>query len=199
MKRSEKCVNSKIKHTFFKNDSLVFQFENLNVYQNGENHVGPWHVYTNPHEPNLCANLSFSRYIFTYLQLLVEVSPLFEWTNQYARYAKLLMTLIKDNMDELMTMGVGEGGFGTHSLRRGGATIFAAEYTFFPPTVLICIFTGWDIGGVKYKIFQGMYRVSIFWPVLLWVGPSIAYLFSLSSLFWLQLIWQSWWDKDKKV
>ena len=39
----------------------------------------------------------------------MEGSPLFGGTNQYASYSKMFMTLVKDNMDELKTMGVGEG------------------------------------------------------------------------------------------
>ena len=53
----------------------------------------------------------------------MEGSPLFRGLNQYARYSKLFMTLVKDNMDELNTMGVGAEGIGTHSFRKGVATM----------------------------------------------------------------------------
>ena len=69
--------------------------------------MGPWHIHANPHDPNLCSHLSLARYIFTYAQLLVGGSPLFEGFNQYARHEKCFMTLVKDNMDDLKTMEVG--------------------------------------------------------------------------------------------
>ena len=79
----------------------------------------PWNVYANPHEPHLYAHMSLYRYIFTYIQLLVEGSPLFEGLNQYARHEKLFMTLVKENMDELNTIGVLGGGYWYTLLQEG--------------------------------------------------------------------------------
>ena len=45
MKRAENCVNCKVNHIYFKNDSLVFSFAKSKGHQKGEKHVGPWHVY----------------------------------------------------------------------------------------------------------------------------------------------------------
>ena len=45
----------------------------------------------------------------------MESSTLFEGYNQYIRNPKLFVTFLKDNMDDLKTMGVGEGGLDTNS------------------------------------------------------------------------------------
>ena len=78
MKRSKNCDDAKINYIFFKNYSLVFLFVKPKGHKNGVNHVGPWWEYANPHETRLCAHLLLARYNFTYPQLLVEVSSLFE-------------------------------------------------------------------------------------------------------------------------
>ena len=82
-------------------------------------------MYANPHEPHLCAHLSLARYMFNYSQLLLEGGTLFKGTNQYVRYSKMFMALIKDNMDEINTMGEGEGDLGNHSCSKGVVTMVA--------------------------------------------------------------------------
>ena len=68
-------------------------------------------------------------YNFTHPQLLVEFSPLFEGSNQYFRYEKLFMTLVKDNVYELKNMGVGDACIVTNSYRKGVATMVVAGCT----------------------------------------------------------------------
>ena len=74
MKRAENCVDNKINHITIRNDALVFHFAKSKGHQNGEEHVGPWHLYANPEHPHICVVLSLARYIFTYPQLLKEDS-----------------------------------------------------------------------------------------------------------------------------
>ena len=105
-KRAENCVDTKINHIFFNNESLVFQFAKSKGHQNVEKYVGPYNVYATPHKPHLCYDLSLARYIFTYPQLIMEGNTLFEWKNQYARYAELFMKLVKESMDDMNTMGM---------------------------------------------------------------------------------------------
>ena len=81
MKRVENCVVCKINHITIRNDALVFQFAKFKRHQNGEEHVGPWHLYTNPEHPHLCVVLSLTRYLFTYPQLLKDDSLLFQGTS----------------------------------------------------------------------------------------------------------------------
>ena len=66
MKRAENCVNVKINHIHFEDDSLVFQFAKSKGHQGGEEHVGPWHLYANPLEPEICPVLALARYLFAF-------------------------------------------------------------------------------------------------------------------------------------
>ena len=154
MKRAENCVDCKINHITIRNDALVFQFAKSKGHQNGEEHVGPWHLYANPENPHICVVLSLARYLFTYPQLLKEDSSLFQGTSQYNRYAKLFLQLIADNRIELQQLGVEEGDLGTHSCRKGVATMVAAGCTVSPPIVSICVRAGWVMGGVKDRYLK---------------------------------------------
>ena len=62
MKRAENCVNCKINHISFQNDCLVFEFAKSKSHQRGKKHIGPWHVYANPHKPWCCPILGSARY-----------------------------------------------------------------------------------------------------------------------------------------
>ena len=154
MKRAENCVDCKISHITVKSDCLVFQFAKSKGHQNGEEHVGPWHVYANPLEPHLCVVLSLARYLFTYPQLLLNNTALFQGTSQYNRYAKLFSNMLKENEEELKNMGVEPGDLGTHSCRKGVGTMVAAGCTVSPPIVSICVRAGWAMGGVKDKYLK---------------------------------------------
>ena len=154
MKRAENCVDCKINHITMRNDSLVFQFAKSKGHQNGEEHVGPWHLYANPETPHLCVVLSLARYLFTYPQLLKEDASLFQGTSQYNRYAKLFLQMIADNKSELELLGVEEGDLRTHSCRKGVATMVAAGCTVSPPIVSICVRAGWVMGGVKDRYLK---------------------------------------------
>ena len=154
MKRAENCVDCKITHITIRNDALVFAFAKSKGHQNGEEHVGPWHVYANPEEPHLCVVLALSRYLFTCPQLLKEDASLFQGTSQYNRYSKLFLGVISDNKEELQMLGIEEGGLGTHSCRKGVATMVAAGCTVSPPIVSICIRAGWVMGGVKDRYLK---------------------------------------------
>ena len=59
--------------------------------------------------------------------------------------------LIKDNLEELNLLGINIGDLGTHSLRKGVATLIAAGCTVSPPITAICIRVGWAMGGVKER------------------------------------------------
>ena len=157
MKRAENVVDAKIIHTTFKNDSLVFQFAKSKMHKNGEYHVGTWHIYANPHDPHLFPVLELARYLFTYLEMLVNNISLFQGKSQYHQYSRMFLLLIKDHLEHLKTLGVKEGYIGTHSCRKVVATMVAARYTVYPPIVSICIKAGWVVGGVKDKYLKREY------------------------------------------
>jgi len=154
MKRAENVDGAKINHISFKDDALVFEFAKSKGDQTGDPH-GPWHVYANPLKPWMCPVLSLARYLFCYPERMLTDMPLFEGTNQYARYSTRFMQLIRqpDVVKDLKDMVVGfePEDLGTHSSRKGVATMVASGCTVGPPIVSLCIRAGWSLGGVKDK------------------------------------------------
>ena len=75
--------------------------------------------------------------ILIYPHLFVEGSILVEGTNKYDRYSKLFITLVKDIMDDLKTMGEGYRGIGTDSCWKGVASMVASGCNVSPPIVSI--------------------------------------------------------------
>jgi len=152
MKRAENSVNCKINHITFQNDCLVFEFAKSKSNQRGENHVGPWHVYyANPHQPWCCPVLSLARYLFSYPDVLKGDMPLFDGTSQYTRYHYLFSNLLHSLESELFDLGFLPGDLGTHSCRKGVATLIASGSTVCPPIMSLCIRAGWTMGGMKDK------------------------------------------------
>jgi len=153
MKRAENCVNCKINHITFRNDCLVFEFAKSKSNQRGENHVGPWHVYANPHQPWCCPVLSLARYLFSYPEVLKGDMPLFHGTSSYTRYHNLFSNLLHSLESELFDLGFYLEILGTHSCRKGVATLIASGSRVRPPITSLCIRAGWAMGGMKDKYF----------------------------------------------
>ena len=152
MKRAENVVGAKINHIKFIDDCLVFEFAKSKGNQTGEPH-GPWHVYANPLKPWICPVLSLARYLLCYPDVLRGDVPLFEGTNQYARYSARFMQLINEpeTKKDLNELGFEPEDLGTHSARKGVGTMVAAGCTVSPPIVSFCLRAGWSLGGVKDK------------------------------------------------
>ena len=157
MKRVKNYADTKIIHITFKNNSLVFQFAKSKWHQNGKDHVGSWHIYTNPHGPHIFPVLELARYLFTHPELLVNKTSLFQGKSQYNWYSRMFILLIKENMEQLKTLGVEEGNIGTHSRRKGVTTMFDTGCTVSPPIASICIIAGWVMGRVKGKCLKRKY------------------------------------------
>jgi phage-related protein len=154
MKRAENCVDLKLEHVKMEGDSMVFEFAKSKGAQGGEEHVGPWHVYANPLEPSKCPVLAFARYLFTFPDCIKTNASVFAGKSQYERYSKLFQGIIKKYESELKELGVGPGDLGTHSCRKGVATMVAGGCTVSPPIISLCIRAGWKMGGVKEKYLK---------------------------------------------
>ena len=151
MKRAENCVHAQIEHIYFLHDSLVFEFAKGKTFQKGEKGRGPWHVYANPMKPWLCPVLALARYLLCYPDVLQGGVPLFEGANQYRRYNTRFLNLLDECKDDLKIFGFDKDDLGSHSCRKGVATMIAAGCTVSPPIVALCIRAGWALGGVKDK------------------------------------------------
>ena len=149
-KRAENCEGCKIDHIYWSADSLVFEFAKSKGDQDGK-FVGPWHCYSNPESPHLCVVLALANYCLTYQEVLIRGAPLFEGMSQYDRYAKAFRVFTSTHAERLRDLGVKPGDLGTHSSRKGVATMVAAGCTVLPPIVSLCIRVGWIMGGLKDK------------------------------------------------
>ena len=154
MKRAENCVNANISHIQVVNDALVFEFAKSKSSQDGEEHLGPWHVYANPLQPHICPKLALARYLFMFSSTFTGRKTLFEGNDQYNRYTKIFSDVVMDNIDELRKMGVDSFDLGTHSARKGVATLVASGCTISPPIISICLRMGWSMGGVKDRYLK---------------------------------------------
>ena len=151
IKRAENCVNAKINHIFFRNDALVFEFAKSKGLQKGEDHVGPWHLYANPKKPYICPLLALSNFLASNLEVLKGDMSLFEGTSQYDRYIGIFKKAFTVLELELNRLGYELGDLGTHSNRKGVATMIAGGCTVSPPIAPLCICAGWVLAGVKDK------------------------------------------------
>ena len=87
----------KVNYVQWENDSLVFYFTKTKGDQSGDNSGDPWHVYSNPKNPELCPVLSLAKYLISHTDLLNGKFPLFHGNNQYDRFIKIFHRVIHDN------------------------------------------------------------------------------------------------------
>ena len=154
MKRAENAVEAKISHISFRDDALVFQFAKSKGRQNGEEHLGPWHVFANPHKPYLCPVLAMARYLFMYPESLLGTRKVFEGSNTYSRYCKQYRSFLFKHAKEIKDLGQDAAELGTHSARKGVGSLVASGCTISPPIVAICLRMGWALGGVLGKYLK---------------------------------------------
>lgn len=150
MKRAENCAGCKINHIHWNGDALVFEFAKSKGDPDGK-FTGPWHCYANPEKPYICVVLALAKYCLTYTDVLTNGAPLFEGSSQYDRYTGIFGGFVKKHAIRLRQLGVKPGDLGTHSVRKGVATMVAAGCTVSPPIVSLCLRVGWIMGGVKDK------------------------------------------------
>jgi hypothetical protein len=154
MKRAENVVDCKIDHIWIEHDSLIFQFAKSKGLPDGEDHVGPWHVYANPLLPNVCPFLAMAVYLFSYPGILSSNSSLFPGRSQYDRFCKEFRCLLDEFKGDLSVHGFEPTELGTHSTRKGVATAVCSGCTMSPPIVSVCIRAGWTMGGVKDRYLK---------------------------------------------
>ena len=73
---------------------------------------------------------------------------------QYNRYSQILGKIISDNREEFERIGVKVGSIGTHSARKGAATLAASGCTVSPSMAAICNRAQWKMGGTRDKYIK---------------------------------------------
>lgn len=109
----------------------------------------PFHVYANPLDPVVCPVLALAKYLFSHSELTNGNSVLFPGRSQYNRFMNLLAKLIKEHRLQLMEFGVNPDNLGSHSTRKGSATLCTTGCTVSPPYISVCLRAGWSLPGVQ--------------------------------------------------
>ena len=153
MARADNIVNLSLSDFEWSDDSLIIYLQRSKTDQEGNNAKTPYHVYANPLDPRLSVPLVLGMYLSSNPGLL-ETGKLFEADHQYSRYARILRDVIEENADEFERIGVKAGRIGSHSARKGAATLAASGCTVSPSMAAICNRAGWKMGGTRDKYIK---------------------------------------------
>jgi hypothetical protein len=174
MARSENVVHAHILHVEWSADCLVFRFVKSKGDQTGRNSDQEWHVYANPHNPEICAVLALACYLFSNPGIfsaadvedeVVEVEgggagnqkkggQLFPGGNQYDRFIECLHRIVGKYPQVFLGLGISPGDLGSHSARKGASSHACSGSTVSPPMVSICLRAMWSMGHVKERYLQ---------------------------------------------
>ena len=175
MARSENVVNAHIFHIEWNADCLVFRFVKSKGDQTGRNSDQEWHVYANPHNPEICPVLALACYIFSNPGIFQEGEEevvkgggsgsgsgsqrrqkgrLFPGGNQYDRFMDCLHRIVVKYPEAFFALGISPGDLGSHSARKGASSHACSGTTVSPPMVSICLRAMWSMGHVKERYLQ---------------------------------------------
>jgi hypothetical protein len=113
-------------HVSWENDSMVFVFLSHKGDKEGRNAL-PKHVYANTAEPSICPILSFAVYIFTRGYERDGSKMKIFADDAERKFIKWLSNLCTANKVLLQNQGVEISMIGTHSFRKGIASILEGE------------------------------------------------------------------------
>ena len=145
--RSDNIVNLSLSNIEWIDDAMLTFLKRTKTDQEGKNGKIGYHLYANPLKPHLDVLLSLGIYLFTNPGIVRDNRKLFPAKNQYNRYSQLLARVIKENAEEFARLGVTPGCIGTHSARKGAATLAASGCTIAPSMASICNRAGWKWSG----------------------------------------------------
>ena len=153
MARADNVCSAMVSHIEWNGDALIFHFAKTKGHQGGECVHKPWHVYANPLEPDICPLLAFAKYVFTHPGVLESNgnNNLFPGNDQYRRFVNIFSKVIKENEGDFRDLGYSPSDLGSHSTRKGSATLVATGSTISPPFSAICLRAGWSMGSVKER------------------------------------------------
>jgi len=128
----------------------------LTCCQFGERPHDARHCYANPFEPEVCFFLSLGVYFLCW-KPGGRNRPLFPGDDQYQRFSEFLCRIARAMEEELKAHGVSYKDIGTHSCRKGSASLCSSGSTSCPPMAAICLRAGWSLGTVqdKYIRYEG--------------------------------------------
>ena len=132
---------------------MTIQFAHMKTDMMGFEEAVKRHVYANPLQPSICPVLALSVYLAT-VPCGNTNGKLFAGANQYQRFRKFLMDLVKEHSAEIRLMGIDPDDIGVHSIRKGAATYICSGSTCCPSLAAVCNRAGWTMGKVKDTYIQ---------------------------------------------
>lgn len=156
MSRAEMVVGASIDVVRCNSDAIQFDIGKTKTDQDGTRNVDhPWHVYSNPHCPQICTFLALARHLINCPKILEGRTVLFEGSDQYDRFNKIFLRIIKKNRARFVSLGMSPEDFGTHSIRKGAVTHTSTGSVACPPIGSICIRANWTLPGVLPRYLKG--------------------------------------------
>ena len=155
--RAEYLVDAKIDLVSFTEDALLFNMGVTKTDQEGVKNVDhPWHVYSCPEYPEICAHLAVARLIMANPEILNGQTKLFDGKSQYERFNGLFRRIVSsdEHRGDFASLGISPEDFGTHSIRKGAATHVATGSTACPPIACICLRANWAMPGVMNRYIK---------------------------------------------
>jgi len=155
--RSESVIQSMIDLISQSKDSINIDLGKTKCDQEGLKYVDyPIHIYSNPQDACICPFMAVCRLLICHPMILNGRSPLFEGVSQYERFHSIFKDIISSDeyRDEFVNLGITPEEFGTHSIRKGGATHCATGCTVGPPISSICLRASWSLPGVLNRYIK---------------------------------------------
>lgn len=136
-------------------DSFHIYFSHTKIDQTGENSRYPRHIFSNPHDPNICPIFSLAMYAQSCFNSdqLAATGMLFPGEQQQQRFGKMLAKILREHRDEVTAMGYDVENLGTHSIRKGAST-YLTSLPGGPSVAATCIRGGWTMGHIKDRYFR---------------------------------------------
>ena len=97
MARSDNVCTTHINHISWDDNSLIFYFLKSKKYREGGNSNEPWYLYANPFNPFICPIVALTRFVFCNPSVLNGTCKLFESTDPYQLYSKVLCRVLEAN------------------------------------------------------------------------------------------------------
>ena len=93
--RAEFVVDSKIDLILYAEDALKFDMGKTKTDQEGTKNIDhPWHLYSNPINPEICVHLGITRHLICNPTILNGQCDLFEGSSQYDRFNKIFNDVV---------------------------------------------------------------------------------------------------------
>src|SRR6056300_1432925 len=120
MARAHMVGDMDVSHIEWRQDCLLLFFGISKRNQSGEDSERPFHVYSNPENPEICPVLALAAYLAAYPDVLQSSGGLlFPGSSQYSRFMKIFHSTIDEHEDEFKKLGIAKGDLGVGSTLLG--------------------------------------------------------------------------------